>query len=291
VTIADATYIVAHIYRGGPAPVQNSDVNVDGRLTIADATYLVAFIYRGGPAPCQPPLGYAPNTDEEATVGFSSVRTENGIIEIPVRAQCGVSLAGTHLKVTYDHTVLEPLMPELTSRTEGLDLFCEPSLVSGELTMGMLSLTGSELIQAGSGSVAVLRFKKLTDDADLSSVEITEAILVDEESRALKTTVLGYSFGPGLPKVFSLSQNYPNPLVSGTDISYALPKDVKVTVEVFNLLGEKVQTLVNRGETAGQKVVHWDGTNASGDMVSPGIYFYRIAAGEFTATKKMIVVQ
>ena len=94
-----------------------------------------------------------------------------------------------------------------------------------------------------------------------------------------------------MPKVFSLSQNYPNPLVSGTAISYALPKDVKVTVEVFNLLGEKVQTLVNRRETAGQKVVHWNGTNASGDMVAPGIYFYRIAAGEFTATKKMIVVQ
>jgi hypothetical protein len=54
VTIADATYIVAFIYREGPAPVNNSDVNVDGRMTIADATYIVAYIYRGGPEPCNP---------------------------------------------------------------------------------------------------------------------------------------------------------------------------------------------------------------------------------------------
>jgi len=57
VTIADETYLVAFIYRGGPAPLGQGDVNLDGRTTIADATYLVAFIYRGGPEPCNPPIG------------------------------------------------------------------------------------------------------------------------------------------------------------------------------------------------------------------------------------------
>jgi len=52
-TIADATYLVAYIYRGGPGPVGQGDVNDDGRVTIADATYLVAFIYRGGSTPCE----------------------------------------------------------------------------------------------------------------------------------------------------------------------------------------------------------------------------------------------
>jgi hypothetical protein len=54
VTIADATYLVAFIYRGGPGPIGQGDVNLDGRVTVADATYIVAFIYRGGPAPCEP---------------------------------------------------------------------------------------------------------------------------------------------------------------------------------------------------------------------------------------------
>jgi len=56
ITIADATYVVTFIYRGGPAPIGPGDVNVDGRITIADATYLVAFVYRGGPPPCEPPV-------------------------------------------------------------------------------------------------------------------------------------------------------------------------------------------------------------------------------------------
>jgi len=54
VTIADATYLVAYIYRGGPSPLGQGDVNLDSRVTIADATYLVTYIYRGGPAPCEP---------------------------------------------------------------------------------------------------------------------------------------------------------------------------------------------------------------------------------------------
>jgi hypothetical protein len=54
VTIADATYIVSYVYRGGPGPIGSGDVNSDTRVTIADATYLVSFIYRSGPAPCEP---------------------------------------------------------------------------------------------------------------------------------------------------------------------------------------------------------------------------------------------
>lgn len=67
VTVADATYLVAFIYRGGPAPLGRGDVNLDDRTTIADATYLVAFIYRGGPAPCEPAASIL-NIDENGVV-------------------------------------------------------------------------------------------------------------------------------------------------------------------------------------------------------------------------------
>ena len=67
VTVADATYLVSFIYRGGPAPVGSGDVNLDGRHTIADGTYLVAFVYRGGPPPCEPSLGNAPLRSERST--------------------------------------------------------------------------------------------------------------------------------------------------------------------------------------------------------------------------------
>jgi len=56
VTVADAIYIVTHVYRGGPLPIGEGDVNLDGRITIADAIYLVSYIYRGGSPPCEPSL-------------------------------------------------------------------------------------------------------------------------------------------------------------------------------------------------------------------------------------------
>ncbi|KPJ50857.1 hypothetical protein AMJ40_01735 [candidate division TA06 bacterium DG_26] len=68
ITIADATYLVAYIYRGGPAPIGQGDVNLDGRTTIADATSLVAFIYRGGPPPCQPTSPGIRSVDERTRV-------------------------------------------------------------------------------------------------------------------------------------------------------------------------------------------------------------------------------
>ena len=56
ITVADAIYIVAFIYRGGPGMICKCDVNLDARLTVADAIYVVAYIYRGGPTPCEPPV-------------------------------------------------------------------------------------------------------------------------------------------------------------------------------------------------------------------------------------------
>ena len=60
ITVADATYLVSYIYRGGPAPIGSGDVNLDARITVADATYIVSYIYRGGPEPCNPPARYTP---------------------------------------------------------------------------------------------------------------------------------------------------------------------------------------------------------------------------------------
>ena len=69
ITVADATYLVSYIYRGGSAPIGSGDVNLDTRVTVADATYIVSYIYRGGPEPCNPPARYTP------------VRTQRRVIE------------------------------------------------------------------------------------------------------------------------------------------------------------------------------------------------------------------
>ncbi len=81
-----------------------------------------------------------------------------------------------------------------------------------------------------------------------------------------------------LPAEFSLSQNFPNPFNPVTRIEFSLPQASYVTIEVLNLLGQKIKILVNERLAAGHHVTLWDGTNGNGEAVSSGVYFYRITA-------------
>lgn len=94
-----------------------------------------------------------------------------------------------------------------------------------------------------------------------------------------------------LPLDFLLNQNYPNPFNPATTISYSLSQRGRVTIEVFNLLGQKVNTLIDRDEAAGTYSINWNGTDASGHKVATGVYFYRLRAGDYVETKKMILLK
>jgi len=94
-----------------------------------------------------------------------------------------------------------------------------------------------------------------------------------------------------VPKEFSISQNYPNPFNPHTVIEYALPKESKVKIVVYNILGQKVRVLKDEIEKEGYKRVIWDGRDDSGSEVASGIYFYRIVAENFVKAKKMMMVK
>jgi len=89
-----------------------------------------------------------------------------------------------------------------------------------------------------------------------------------------------------LPDKFSLLQNYPNPFNAQTTINYALPEAAQVTIEIFDLLGRKVETLVDGKQPAGYHQVIWNAF----DQTS-GIYFYKIQSGDYTETRKMVLLK
>jgi hypothetical protein len=88
------------------------------------------------------------------------------------------------------------------------------------------------------------------------------------------------------PSKFKLGQNYPNPFNPVTSINYEVPKDSKVKISVYDIKGGEIATLVNENKSAGRYTVSFDGTN-----LTSGIYFYRIQAGDFTDTRKMILTK
>jgi uncharacterized delta-60 repeat protein len=92
-------------------------------------------------------------------------------------------------------------------------------------------------------------------------------------------------------RLFTLYQNYPNPFNPVTTIEYALPKDSRVEICIYDILGRKVRTLVDEYQLAGCRNVIWDSKNDEGAEVATGIYFLRIQAGDFVQSKKMLLVK
>ncbi len=94
-----------------------------------------------------------------------------------------------------------------------------------------------------------------------------------------------------IPAAYELRDNYPNPFNPETNIEYTLPANTLVRVTVYNLLGQKIATLVNKEQTAGIYRVNWNGITDSGVAVSSGIYFYRMETPSFTKVKRMLLMK
>jgi hypothetical protein len=93
------------------------------------------------------------------------------------------------------------------------------------------------------------------------------------------------------PQKFTLHANYPNPFNPSTTISYDLPKRSLVTLGIYDLLGKQIKILVNQSQDAGNKIAMWNGTDNLGRPVSAGVYLYQIQAGDFTQTRKMLLLK
>ena len=96
-----------------------------------------------------------------------------------------------------------------------------------------------------------------------------------------------------IPNNFYLHQNYPNPFNPFTNIRFGLANRVKVKLEIFNILGQKVKTILNKNMPAGKYELQWNGLNDSKKRVSSGVYFYRLITEDkkFIVTRKMLLLK
>ena len=121
-----------------------------------------------------------------------------------------------------------------------------------------VAVAGEYIFVADEYSVMILRF--------------TETGIVEEVGR--------------IPNNFALSQNYPNPFNSSTNINYTLPHQSEVAIDIYDILGRHIETLVDETQPAGRYEAIWDAVDAAS-----GIYFYKINAGDKTETKQMVLLK
>ncbi|NLN85663.1 MAG: T9SS type A sorting domain-containing protein, partial [Candidatus Cloacimonetes bacterium] len=97
---------------------------------------------------------------------------------------------------------------------------------------------------------------------------------------------------PGMPVVATqLHSNYPNPFNPETTISYSVKEAAPVSIEIYNAKGQLVKTLVNEDKASGNYKVVWNGRDNNNQAVSSGIYFYKMQAGKYSSTKKMVLMK
>ena len=138
----------------------------------------------------------------------------------------------------------------------------------------------------------------IPEGSNVTALVGTKTIMVERSDRV-------YAFDPegdptavdddnplvALPQVLTLSQNFPNPFNPVTKIAFTLPRDADVKLEIFDILGRSVTTLVEERLVAGEHEKEWDGKNNDGQPVASGIYFYRITTDTDTSVKKMLLLK
>ena len=194
----------------------------------------------------------------------------------------GVGLALTEgMAFTVANTPLGWLYPDnLTKLPAALDVFDVTAKV-GE----------KPAVQYSNGTFRTVFFAFPFENLEDSSTPNTKGELMYRILNWMSTGVEGGPEAQAKPTVFSLAKNYPNPLRTSTTIKFALPKNSHVRMDVYNVAGQKVKTLVNDNLNAGHHSVPWNGANDNGQKVAAGVYLVRMATSEFSATRKMTVLR
>ena len=143
-------------------------------------------------------------------------------------------------------------------------------------------------VRLSSGEPVVGAQVRLFDLDDLRAAPLTATT---DESGGFQLSLEGFPAGrSALPDRFDLGLNYPNPFNPSTVIPYQLPVSTDVRLDVFNVLGQRVATLVNGVQPAGYHTARWDATDGAGRAVAAGVYLYRLRGGGVTLTERMVLV-
>ena len=312
VNAADLTECVT----GGPFSCDDAaDVNDDGILSLDDCAYLSAFLDQGGPAPPPPfpACGTDPTEDELGCASFPPCPGEGHWWRESGHFVTMAGVCSDSLKIAISDPDNDGAVGGAPGRVRppehpqpggyGPTLHNDPTFVSQDMYTSTLDpklpSDGNPFWEINypwppvkySGINVPDKFRAVTKPAPkgatLYATEVEFAVMicpkttgVEEEGETAIT-----------PQDFELYQSYPNPFNNQTIIKYNLLKSCQVTLTIYNILGQKVKTLVKGYQEAGPKTMNWDGKDDKGKDLASGIYFYQLKAGKLTQTKRMVLLK
>lgn len=241
------------------------------------------------------------------TIGQTDVQKD--IVVVPITLDNATAMAGMELPLEYSAGAILNEVTFEGTRSESFDLkVAKIDAENNQVVIALIPMVYGEKgqLETGSGVIANLHFT--ITDPELTELEIvpvddlpnhslmfvqsTETELISSKPEFENIKVELTTSNPTVPLAFALHQNYPNPFNPSTTLLYDLDVASHVNLEVFNVLGQKVSTLVDEFQQEGHHAVQWDGNDDSGAPVATGVYFYRINAGDNKVeTKKMMLLK
>ncbi len=156
------------------------------------------------------------------------------------------------------------------------------------------AFNGPETIKIHSWDDLTRRWNPIESEVDTVNNQVS-AMVTETGVYALFTTDIQTDVDDDelvtLPKRFRIQQNFPNPFNPTTIISYSLPTKAEVTIVIYNVVGQKVKVFDQGQQSAGEYSVTWNATDTRGKEVASGMYFYKVTAGDFSASRKMVLLK
>jgi parallel beta-helix repeat protein len=281
-TEANKTYGARHQF-GIPRP--------DAKIDFEDLM-IFAMNYMNVAPKLSPPMETKPAKEFALELQRQMGNSEEMLVTVHL-ANDGKPVKGTSVVVRFDPTYLA--VKDVTGGTVfglvGQMAFFAHKEENATVQIDAAALGAGRTVDY-SGDIGTIRFKVLkSGETGLRFDGVKVRNGANEEVSAQTKVMEGVSTTIPLPTAYGIAQNYPNPFNPTTTIAYQVPEVAHVTLEVYNVLGERVATLVDEQQAAGYYRVEWNGKDSEQRAVSSGMYYYRMSAGQFTSIKKMLLVK
>jgi hypothetical protein len=224
----------------------------------------------------------------QGRLALDVAQTASGV-KVELRAE-ELALSGYGAVVEYDASAFR--LVRVSDDQSALQRRGAPALLLEEPGIGQVAVFGSGTGErvAVEGLLAELFFEPLEPEAE-GLFRVLEASARGADGELARVLNLGQVKARWVPQVFSLAPNYPNPFNPSTTIRYQLPLDTQVSLEIYDVLGQKVRTLVSELKPAGHYLVSWDSRDDRNRHVAAGVYFYRLSAGDFSQVRKLLLLK
>lgn len=288
---------------GGPNYIRQADFNLDDVVNFADfiafaSTFnRVATTVNGQPVPATKPVIQTPGANENAEFSLS-LGSEGVVVGKTVSVDVSLAqvkaLVGYGFVLNYETDKFEfveavPASQDLLKSTGGETPLFLVQADQGQVSVANAVVNGSAV--NGGGDVVRLTFNVLREFEDQARFEVAQGIVFDPKQLSNQAVVAGVLNLQSTPSEFALLQNFPNPFNPETTINYNLAASSDVTLQIYNVVGQVVRTLVSEPQSAGRYQVRWNGTDDRGVPVSSGIYFYSVRAGKFQDVRKLMLLK